>query len=798
MDGADQLCVALRPQYALAGLILARSAIDPVDQDSMRKSVAPSGGHGEQTSTITDIANLPEAFANAPALIYSFDASGTFTFSAGGGGARLGVLKDGLVGKSLRDLFPSEHQVLGNLARLSEGEYVHSVRRLGEYTFESWVSPRFTTDGRFDGGVGFSIDISEHARAKQQVARLLSMLEATPDIVAICDSDGRFQYLNPAGHRKLGLRDSEPESSLSIQQLQSAGPDTLDDNSLCNLAHAEGSWTGERTFRRRDGTLLALHVSVHSHTDGAGELEYFSLIAQDQTKQKAAIDRILLQAELLDCVAQAVLATNLDGRIVYWNRAAEEIFGRSPAEVEGALLADLRLADGDVLKVLEEPIANGRRWNGDVTMRGASGDSFPARVNVSPSRDQSRRRIGSVITVSDATEQVELQERLTQATKMEAIGRLAGGIAHDFNNLLTAMRGFATFALEDLPDDSPARGDIGEVLAAADRAAEMTRQLLAFSRKQMLREEPVDVNQIVTEMEQMLRRLIGEHINLDIALATDPVVTVGDPGQLQQVLMNLVVNARDAISRTGTIRIETGMRLVDAAAARRTHWHIEPGDYVELCVADTGKGMTSETVANIFEPFFTTKEEGEGTGLGLATVYGIVKQSGGHILVDSTPDRGSRFTVLLKRGENAAAPSATVSFDAPDAAGSECILVVEDDPAVRRIAQRALQELGYKVHSAGGGAEALGLAPAIPDLQLVVTDVVMPGMSGPQLASQLRETIPGIEVLFTSGYTQDDLVRQGLRREEVSFLEKPFSPEKLGHAVRATLGRRRAGRIRKA
>jgi nitrogen-specific signal transduction histidine kinase len=390
------------------------------------------------------------------------------------------------------------------------------------------------------------------------------------------------------------------------------------------------------------------------------------------------------------------------------------------------------------------------------------------------------------VILEDITEHRLLENQLRQAQKMEAIGRLAGGVAHDFNNLLTAIFGYVDLLREDLPEGSSARQDTEEIRKAAERAAALTRQLLAFSRQQVLEAVIVNVNDLVEEFDKMLRRLIGEDVELRAALAPDLANVRADPGQLQQVLMNLVVNARDAMPTGGKLLIETANADLTEEYAE-LHQPVIPGAYVMLAVSDTGVGMDADTRARIFEPFFTTKEKGRGTGLGLSTVYGIVKQSGGYIWVYSEPGHGTTFKVYLPRVDAPAHPVAQPR-EARTLAGTETILLAEDDEMLRPLAKGLLRKLGYIVLEAPSAEEALGAAAGHDGpIHLLVADVVMPGASGRELARRLAASRPETKVLYVSGYTDDAIVRHGLLDPGLAFLQKPFTPDTLARKVREVL-----------
>ena len=388
--------------------------------------------------------------------------------------------------------------------------------------------------------------------------------------------------------------------------------------------------------------------------------------------------------------------------------------------------------------------------------------------------------------VRDVTEQRRLQAQLMQAQKMEAVGRLAGGVAHDFNNLLTVIISYSDLLLEDLGRDDPKREDVAAVRKAAEGAAALTHQLLAFSRQQVLQPKVLDVNATVANTEKLLRRLIGEDIQLVAKLGSGLGSVKADPGQIEQVIMNLAVNARDAMPAGGQLTIETANVEMDEAYVRG-HPLAQPGRYVMLAVSDTGTGMDEQTKAHIFEPFFTTKELGKGTGLGLATVYGIVKQSGGFIWLYSEPGHGTSFKIYMPRVDESA-ERATPAAAAPLPRGTETILVVEDAPAVRAVTRQVLERQGYTVLEAPNGGAALVLATKHHGpIHLLLTDVVMPGVNGRQLAEQLARPRPDMMVLFTSGYTDDSVVRHGVLESGIAYLQRPFTPDGVARKVREVL-----------
>jgi PAS domain S-box-containing protein len=482
--------------------------------------------------------------------------------------------------------------------------------------------------------------------------------------------------------------------------------------------------------------------------------------------------------------------SDVEGKVFYLSPAYTKVWGSAPDTVHTIAkewLADIHPADRDRVGQSLDRYASGT-WDETFRVVRPDGTTRWVRARAFPVADEHGRVYRVAGVARDLTEVRSLEEQLLQAQKMEAIGRLAGGVAHDFNNLLSVVLGYTNLALLDLKPGDPIRADIEEVRRAGERATALTRQLLAFSRQQMLRPRVVEVGKIVLELESMLRRLVGE----DVALSLPSAPAIGkvwvDPGQLEQIVMNLVVNARDAMPLGGRLTIETTDVVLDAQYAA-VHPGVDAGPYVMLAVSDTGSGMDAATQERIFEPFFTTKEQGKGTGLGLATVFGIVKQSHGHIRVYSEVDVGTTFKIYLPCTSR---PADALPQPQPAAAslrGSETILLVEDDEQVRETTARILRRSGYRVVDAQNGGEAFLASESFQgEIHLLVTDVVMPRMSGRELAERLAQTRPQMKVLYLSGYTHDAIVHHRVLEAELAFLEKPATPDVLLRKVREVLG----------
>jgi two-component system cell cycle sensor histidine kinase/response regulator CckA len=538
-------------------------------------------------------------------------------------------------------------------------------------------------------------------------------------------------------------------------------------------------------FDAEERRLLAELATDISFAVGIHEREAERLRAEEQ--RQVAEDRFRQLAETIQQVFWMCDVTLTE--IYYVSPAYETIWGRSCASlyasprtwmdaihpddqerVEQAWFLRARRGDYDEVYRIVRP---------DGTVRWIRDRGFPIRDE----RGEVRRMLG---TAADITDQRQLEEQLRQAQKMESVGRLAGGVAHDFNNLLTVINGMADLAIAGLDEDSAIRRDLQQIRLAGDRAAALTGRLLAISRRQILKPEVLNLTTVVEDLETMIHRVAGEDVSVVLALSRDLASVKADPGQIEQVLLNLVVNARDAMPDGGTLTIETrGVSLDADDAAERPG--MRPGPHAMVAVSDTGVGMDEVTRQRIFEPFFTTKALGKGTGLGLSMVYGIVKQSGGVIEVASEPGHGATFRIYLPAVAERPAPRASTAAPAV-ARGHETVLVVEDEPALRELTTRVLTGAGYKVLEAGTGAEALALLERHPeDVDLLFTDVVMPGMTGRELAVRLASLRPAMRVLYTSGYTEDAILRYGVLDDASRFLTKPYTPAELRRRIREAL-----------
>ena len=540
-----------------------------------------------------------------------------------------------------------------------------------------------------------------------------------------------------------------------------------------------------------------MHVSldISPIAGREGKIVSAAAIARDITKRTQSENALRESEARLRLIEDATEEIYWMGdpdvsHIYHLSPAFERVFGRSRKSVEDDPMSFVNHVHPDDRERVIFDLGNlklGKPYSHQFRMLHPDGSMRWLSNRAIPIRDARGNLTHYVGVCKDITEWIQLEDQLRQSQKMEAIGRLAGGLAHDFNNLLTVIGGFGELIREKLDPTSQLRAYCEEITKAGENAASLTRQLLAFSRRQALKPGVLDLNEVVRHIEKMLRRLIEENIELRTVLQPNLWRVKADSTQMEQVLLNLAVNARDAMPNGGAITIELQNAHLDKAYAR-SHDNVTPGDYVALIVTDSGDGMDAETRVRIFEPFFTTKEQGKGTGLGLATVYGIVKQSGGFIWVYSEPGEGTSFKIYLPFAEGEAERRRPQGVRREILRGTEAILLVEDDPAVRGLAAEVLQTNGYQVITASDPQEALRLVEhQKPVLHMLLTDVVMPKWSGRQLADMLTPQFPGLKVLFMSGYTENAILHQGVLDDGAALLSKPFTPHQLLRMIRGVL-----------
>jgi PAS domain S-box-containing protein len=618
--------------------------------------------------------------------------------------------------------------------------------------------------------------------------RYRTLFDYAPDGILIADSEGRYLDANPGICRMLGY---ERDQLVGLQATDVVAPEeTVHIEPALTAIGARTDYHREWRFRRRDGSTFDAEVIATQMPDG----NILAMI-RDITDRNKAVEAVRAAEERMRFALESadVGIWEMDFRTgeVRWSEILEAQYGLAAGAFGGTFDAFVALVHPDDRAGVRRAVDDATRKGGEFTlqhrivrpdgrMRWISG---AGQVLLGPDRSP-LRAVGISL---DETARQTLEAQFQQAQKMEAIGRLAGGVAHDFNNLLTAILGYCELVLDDLRPDDPLRFEIAEIDKAGRRAADLTRQLLAFSRKQIIEPTLLDVNEVVHGLQSLLQRLISEDVEIVFALDERPMVVTADRGQIEQVVMNLAVNARDAMPSGGRLTIETAhVELDDTYAA--THFQVTPGAYVALTLTDTGAGMTADVLAHLFEPFFTTKEAGKGTGLGLATVHGIVTRSGGSVGVYSEPGRGTSFKVYLPRADASVAAEEPAAPAAQLHGEGRTVLVVDDAEGLRLLMSRTLARQGFEVLLAANAAEALRLVEGHPTIDVLLTDVVMPGASGPELTADLQARRSGLKVIYMSGYTEDAIVHHGVLKPGIAFLHKPFTAHALGQKIHEVLG----------
>ncbi|MBS1876771.1 MAG: PAS domain S-box protein [Acidobacteria bacterium] len=620
---------------------------------------------------------------------------------------------------------------------------------------------------------------------RQSEARNRGVLQAIPDLIFVLTNDGVL--LDHKAGRNVRL--SAPSESLLGRPIADVLPPDAATQALACLHQA--LTTGEVQPFDYELTLPGETAprSYNCRMSAIAE-DQALLLVQDVTDRRRSERERASLFTAIEQAGESVVITDPDGIILYCNPAVERTSGYNRAEIIGRKPSMTKSGrqDADFYRKLWATITAGKVWMGRFTNRRRDGTLYEEDATISPIHDESGRISGYVAVKRDVTQQSELEAQLWQAQKLESIGRLAGGIAHDFNNLLTVINGYSDLMYSRLPESGRLREWLSEIRKAGAMASDLTQQLLAFSRKRIIEPKPLELNQVVHDTREMLRRIMGEDIEFETALAPNAGQVLADTAQLHQVLMNLTVNARDAMPTGGKLTIETSKEEFDEEYCAAFP-DLTPGSYVRLSVSDTGAGMDEETQRRIFEPFFTTKDKGLGTGLGLSTVYGIVRQCSGAIRVHSRPGLGTQFEVFLPRLECDADIAAAVPILSL-LGGSETVLVVEDQDDVRRLAVDALRSYGFRVLETASGGDALVLVQHHSGpIHLMLTDVVMPRMTGKELAERLKNHRPLMQVLFMSGYAEDVIAHHGVLDQGVDFIPKPFTPEGLARKVREMLGR---------
>jgi PAS domain S-box-containing protein len=641
------------------------------------------------------------------------------------------------------------------------------------------------------------LSIVDKALGKQRLERALRdseeryrlVAEHIQDAIFLLDFEGRVVFANRRGAELTGYTETETRTRPLSSFLTAEG-------AAETASRLEAARTGrhvepffETELVRRDGSRIWVEVNgVNVVTDGqvSGRLAVIRDITARREAEAALRETSQRLQAIVDSVPIAISVVDEAGHVSFWSKAAVQLLGWTEEEIRGRPLPtvpDQRRAEYDAATV--------RNWRGEATLyetqrQRKDGLLVEVIASVTPLIGPDGKVTGTLGTLVDITDRKHLEEQLRHAVKMEGLGRLAGGVAHDFNNLLTVIGGRTYLLLSRLPADDSMRRDLELIQQTSGRAAVLTRQLLTFSRKQILELTVLDLNELVSEIKSLLERLLGEDV--EVVTDLDPALgkVTADHGQIGQVIVNLAINARDAMPGGGRLTLETRNVELDETYTRQ-HVDVRPGAYVALAVSDTGSGMDEATLARIFEPFFTTKEVGKGTGLGLAMVYGTTKQSNGHIAVESKAGHGTTFRIYLPRTEAAKSAPVEARREA-SSRGSETVLLAEDDLNLRALAREILESQGYTVLDSGDVDDALRISENYGSaIHLLLTDVVMPRMSGRALAEAVKRHRPDLKVLYMSGYTDDAIVQYGVLDPGTPFLHKPFTPGNLAHKVREVL-----------
>jgi two-component system cell cycle sensor histidine kinase/response regulator CckA len=732
-----------------------------------------------------------------PDFLARFDREGRFLYLNPAACRAFGLTLDEVVGKTLHDLEkaspPGQNDALraGVDRAFAEGRTntleVSWFTVSGERLFEVRHVPELDEQGRVVSVMGITRDITDQRRAEERLRLFRSLIDHINDTVEVIDPEsGRFLDVNEQACHVHGYT-REEYLALAVQDVDPMFT-TRSWKEVVEDVRQSGSRLLESKHLRKDGSSFPVEINA---TYIRLDSDYLLAVVRDITERQRAQQALVESHNLLHAVIEGtddfVFVKDLQGRYLMMNAAGARALGRTvdevvgkedwdlfPREIVGEIIErDHRVMGTGVSEVFEESPMGGGSTRTLLTTKGVY-------------RDVQGEVIGLIGISRDITELKHLEQQLVQAQKMDAVGRLAGGVAHDFNNLLTVVNGYCEMVFDDLPSSDPNRELLAEVLRCGERAATLTRQLLAFSRKQVLQPRAIVVNELLEESVKLLQRLIGEDVQLELHLERGLGCVEVDPGQFEQAIVNLAVNARDAMPRGGHLAIVTRCARLGRDYTRLPE--VSPGRYVVVEVSDTGEGMDEATAARVFEPFFTTKEQGKGTGLGLAMVYGFVKQSGGHIELESTPGQGTTFRIYLPEvGEPASADRRPAEPEGV-ANGTETVLLVEDEDAVRGMLRLVLRVRGYTVLEARDGYEAVRIARQhTGPIHLLLTDLVMPRMGGRELADELARTKPGLQVLFMSGHSDEAIGRHGALESGVAFLQKPFSAMDLARKVREVL-----------
>lgn len=737
---------------------------------------------------------------SVPAMIFSVDKEGRFIEVNKAFANAFNDITENIKGKSMFELLPKEPAIKHyneNIEIIKTG--IPRLKRIEPmYTPGGviWVSidktPYLDKKGNVIGIIGIATDITEHKKVEDNLKIYKYMVESANDAIFFKDLESRYIVVNEKTLEVFGLSREEVIGKNDYQLMpdeKEARKNVEDDQFVCKTGKLKEVVKHMSSADGREYWFQAVKVPQY---DEGGNIVGLVGVARDITEHKKAEIRLHLLGSAVEQADEAIIITDLDGKIQYVNSAFERITGYSREEAlhKNSNILKSGKHNAGFYKNLWDTIINRKVWRGQFINKTKEKVLYHEEATIFPVLDSNGKIVNYVKIASDISEKIKLENQLRQSQKMEAIGRLAGGIAHDFNNILMGIQGNVELAGMSLSEEDPISEYLEDTGEAVKKAKELVNHLLAFSRKQIVKARAINLNEIIRNMEKMIRRIISEDIIFLLDLAPAIPAIKADPNQIEQVVMNLVINARDSMPKGGLLTVKTEVLTIDKSS-RIKHPFARSGKYVVIGVSDTGIGMDEKTLSQIFDPFFTTKGKEKGSGLGLSVVFGIVKQFGGCILVDSKVDDGSTFRVCFPRTEQKInVANKKTNFRETIHPGSGTILVVEDEGSIRRVIKKILNKAGYKAIIASNGDEALSICENLTEApDLLLTDLVMPGMSGYELATRISDLFPDTRILFMSGYSDDILDKHSISINSTNFIRKPFSLIDLQKLIREILNK---------
>ncbi|MBN2365480.1 MAG: PAS domain-containing sensor histidine kinase [Calditrichaeota bacterium] len=708
--------------------------------------------------------------------------------------------KDEAKGRRLEDLLldgDNRTEIMNKIEKIIHDDYVIPLRENSYRKKDGTIIHVLSSNVVLRDGSGdiiyYFLDIdltrlkSVEAALKESEMKYRLLAETARDIIAVHDMNGDFTYMNKAGLEAAGFKPDEVKKKNVTDLISLNHLEKMYDKWFRNLKNDNNVFLYETEMMTGRGLTIPVEINsslIHKN----GSPSHILLVIRDISERKRVENEMNMLGHAIKSISECVSVTDMNDKILFVNDAFLKTYGYDWEDLIGKSIDVVRSPENPeevVQKILPETLQGS--WQGELVNRRKSGEDFHIFLSTSIIRDDNHKPVALIGVSRDITERKKLEAQYRQAQKMEAIGRLAGGVAHDFNNILTIIKGYTELLLSRVELNDILRNYALQIDKAGERAGELTRQLLAFSRKQILQPKVLNLNALIKDMEQMMQRLIGEDLELITLLDAELGNIQADPGQIQQLIMNMIINSRDAMTGNGKIILETENTVLDGDYIRKRSM-VRPGHYVKLTISDTGMGIQKEIQDHIFEPFFTTKEEGKGTGLGLATVYGIVKQSGGYIFVYSEPGMGTTFKVYLPRIDQDIDKMNEEEYGDEDCRGNETVLVVEDEDEVRDLICETLRKYDYNVLEAPHGGIALSVCEEYKEtIHLVITDIVMPHMSGQKFVEEMVKHHPESRVLYISGYTSAGIIQKNLLEPDMLFLQKPFSMITLLRKIRHVL-----------